>query len=224
MYNHGIMHAYYSGIPAFVTRKKRMYKTMDEFENFIKEKKIIDLEKGNIYSIFGIISIAILYVVPFYLFWKEKFTLRYLKELLIGIELNYNILIIIFIVIATIIIGIILHELIHGVTWAIFAKNGFKSIKFGILLKMLTPYCHCKEPLKVKQYVIGAIMPSIILGLLPAILAISLGNVILLAFGTLFTVVAFGDFMIIYLLKSENKDSYVLDHPSEAGYDILREK
>ena len=112
---------------------------MDEFENFIKEKKIIDLEKGNIYSIFGIISIAILYVVPFYLFWKEKFTLRYLKELLIGIELNYNILIIIFIVIATIIIGIILHELIHGVTWAIFAKNGFKSIKFGILLKMLTP-------------------------------------------------------------------------------------
>ena len=67
-------------------------------------------------------------------------------------------------------------------------------------------------------------MPSIILGLLPAILAISLGNVILLAFGTLFTVVAFGDFMIIYLLKSENKDSYVLDHPSEAGYDILREK
>ena len=197
---------------------------MDEFENFIKEKKIIDLEKGNIYSFFGIISIAILYVVPFYLFWKEKFTLRYLKELLIGIELNYNILIIIFIVIATIIIGIILHELIHGVTWAIFAKNGFKSIKFGILLKMLTPYCHCKEPLKVKQYVIGAIMPSIILGLLPAILAISLGNVILLAFGTLFTVVAFGDFMIIYLLKSENKDSYVLDHPSEAGYDILREK
>lgn len=196
---------------------------MNEFEDFIKEKKTIDLVKANIYSIIGMILIAILYFVPFYFLWKEKFTLHYLIENLKVIDLNSNSLTIVFIVFTTMIIGIILHELIHGLTWAIFAKNGFKSMKFGILLKMLTPYCHCKEPLKVKQYIIGAIMPSIILGFLPAILAIILGNIILLAIGSFFTIAAIGDFMIINLLKSENRNSYVLDHPSEAGCFILRE-
>ncbi|MDY3364446.1 DUF3267 domain-containing protein [Riemerella anatipestifer] len=197
---------------------------MNELENYIKEKKTIDLVEANIYAILGIIPIAILYFVPFYILWQEKFTLDYLKVSLKESNFISNSYPIAFIIFIAIIIGIILHELIHGLTWSIFTKNGFKSMKFGILLKMLTPYCHCKEPLKVKQYIIGAIMPSIILGLLPAILAIILGNIILLVFGTFFTIAAIGDFMIINLLKSENKDSYVLDHPSEAGCFIFREK
>lgn len=196
---------------------------MNELDNFTKEKKTIDLVKANIYAILGIIPIAILYFVPFYFLWKEKFTLNNLKENLKEMDFTYSSFSIVFIVFLTTIFGIILHELIHGLTWSIFAKKGFKSMKFGILLKMLTPYCHCKEPLKVKQYIIGAIMPSIILGIIPAILAIILGNILLLVFGTFFTIVAFGDFMIINLLKSENKNSYVLDHPSEAGCFIFRE-
>jgi hypothetical protein len=36
-------------------------------------------------------------------------------------------------------IGIILHELIHGITWAKYTKDGFKSIRFGVLWKFLTP-------------------------------------------------------------------------------------
>lgn len=197
---------------------------MNEFENFIKEKKTINLVKANIYSIIGILPIAFIYLVPFYFLWKDKFSLDYLMESLKVVNFNSNSLPMSLTIFATLIIGIILHELIHGVTWAVFAKNGFKSMKFGILLKMLTPYCHCKEPLKVRQYIIGAIMPSIILGLFPAILAIIQGNILLLAFGTIFTIAAFGDFMIINLLKNEDRNSYVLDHPSEAGCFVYREK
>ena len=197
---------------------------MNDFENFIKEKKTIDLVKANIYSILGIIPVAVLYFLPFYFIWEERFTLHYLRENLKTIDLNSNSMTIAFLAVTTMIIGIILHEIIHGLTWAIFTKNGFKSMEFGILLKTLTPYCHCKEPLKVKQYIIGAIMPSIILGLLPSILAIILGNIILLTFGGFFTIAAFGDFMIINLIKNENKNSYVLDHPSEAGCFIFRER
>jgi hypothetical protein len=68
-----------------------------------------------------------------------------------------------FIVLIALTIGIILHEL-HGITWAKYTKDGFKSIRFGVLWKFLTPYCHCKEPL-VKHYIIGGIMPAIVLGL-----------------------------------------------------------
>ena len=168
---------------------------MNDFENFIKEKKTIDLVKANIYSILGIIPVAVLYFLPFYFIWEERFTLHYLRENLKTIDLNSNSMTIAFLAVTTMIIGIILHEIIHGLTWAIFTKNRFKSM-----------------------------MPSIILGLLPSILAIILGNIILLTFGGFFTIAAFGDFMIINLIKNENKNSYVLDHPSEAGCFIFRER
>lgn len=125
-------------------------------------------------------------------------------------------------VVIVLLAGIVVHELIHGATFALFAKHGFKSIKFGILLKMLTPYCHCKEPLKVKQYIVGAIMPAIILGLLPGIIAIFTGNVFLLIFAIFFTGAAAGDFMIINLIYKEDKDTMGLDHPSEAGCFIFK--
>nr|WP_255669550.1 DUF3267 domain-containing protein [Myroides oncorhynchi] len=120
-------------------------------------------------------------------------------------------------------IGIIVHELIHGTTWAIFAKRGFRSMKFGILKEYHTPYCHCKEPLKVRPYSIGAIMPALILGFIPSIIAISIGNFGLLLFAIYFTMAAMGDFMIIYLIYKEDKDTWIQDHPSEAGYYLLKE-
>jgi hypothetical protein len=42
-------------------------------------------------------------------------------------------------------------------------------------------------------------------------------------FWIFFTMAAFGDFMIIFMLLKENKNSLVLDHPSEVGCYIYRE-
>jgi hypothetical protein len=95
-------------------------------------------------------------------------------------------------------------------------------MKFGVLWKTLNPYCHCQEPLRVRQYIIGAITPAIILGFIPSILAIVIGNLELLLFGMFFTMAALGDFLIINLLRKENKSDLVQDHPSEAGCYIYR--
>jgi hypothetical protein len=133
---------------------------------------------------------------------------------------NYWIILLVSIIVF--IIGIIVHELIHGVVWASYAKNGFKSIKFGVIWKMITPYCHCTEPLKLKQYIIGAIMPAIILGFIPAILALVVGNIALLIFGVFFIISGSGDFLIIHALRNEKKDTLVEDHPSEAGCYVYR--
>ena len=119
-------------------------------------------------------------------------------------------------------LGIAVHELIHGIAWAIFAKNGFKSMKFGVMWKLLTPYCHCKDALKVKEYIFGAIAPAILLGILPAIVAIFNGSISLLIFGMFFTMAACGDFLIINLIRKENWDDLVEDHPTEAGCYIYR--
>ena len=189
-----------------------------------REKLTIDLVKANIYALIGIIPIVILYVVPFYLVWKDQLTLTHVRSIILETEWLKSRAISFLIIISLIIIGIILHELIHGITWSFYTKNGFKSIKFGVLIKMLTPYCHCKEPLKVNQYILGAIMPAIILGVIPALLAILFGSIVLLAFGIFFTIAAMGDFLIIFLLRKENRNTLVLDHPTEPGCFIYRKK
>jgi hypothetical protein len=191
---------------------------MQELEDYKKEKLTVDLGWANVFGILLIIPIGLLFGLPFYFFWKPQIDIKQLLDNLglqgdgLGFPLIFGI----------IIFGILLHELIHGITWAKFAKGGFKSMKFGVWWKMLTPYCHCKEALNVRHYIIGVITPAIILGILPSVTAIMIGNLGLLFFGMFFTIAAVGDFLIINLLRKENGSDLVQDHPSEAGCYIYR--
>ena len=187
---------------------------MENQENYTKEKLTIDLVWANIFGVIILIPIVLMYGLPYFLIWKDEF--QFSDFSLIHFIGKF------WLVFAFIIAGVVAHELIHGIVWAKYAKNGFRSIKFGVMWKMLTPYCHCIEPLKVSQYIIGAIMPSIILGLIPAILAIITGNFLLLVFGIFFTMAACGDFLTIYALRNEKMDYLVEDHPSEAGCFVYR--
>lgn len=191
---------------------------MQELENYKKEKLTIDLVWANVFGILILMPIGVIFGLPFYFIWRPQIDINQFLDSTgpqgagLGFLLIFGIMI----------LGIILHELIHGITWAKFAKEGFKSIKFGVLWKMLTPYCHCKEALNVRQYIIGAITPAIILGIIPSVIAIIIGNFGLLIFGMLFTMAAGGDFLIINLIRKENSFDLVQDHPSEAGCYIFR--
>ena len=71
---------------------------------------------------------------------------------------------------------IVVHELLHGLTWSLFSEHHFKDIEFGFMKEFLTPYCTCMTPLSKSQYIWGALMPCIILGILPAALGIYWGR------------------------------------------------
>jgi len=176
----------------------------------------IDIVKANIFAILLAIPVALTYGIPYALLWHNGADA--VNQNSESVFNGVNILVILGIMF----LGIVVHELIHGVTWAIYAKRGFKSIRFGIMLKLLTPYCHCKEPLKVKHYIIGGIMPAIILGILPAIYGIATGDQGILMFGGFLTIAAGGDIMIVYLLRKEKMETMVQDHPSEAGCYVYR--
>lgn len=75
---------------------------------------------------------------------------------------------------------ILVHEFIHGITWAFFSPKGWKSISFGFIAEYLTPYCSCNEPMKKHQIIIGALMPTIVLGFVPGIIAIFIGSSLLI--------------------------------------------
>ena len=191
---------------------------MQELENYRKEKLTIDLVWANVFGVLILIPIGLLFGLPFYFIWKPQLDIKQYLDSAgpLGAGLGF------LLIFEILILGIVLHELIHGIIWAKFAKEGFKSIKFGVLWEMLTPYCHCKEALNVRQYIIGAIAPAIILGIIPSIIAIITGNLGLLIFGMLFTMAAGGDFLIINLIRKESSSDLVQDHPSEAGCFIYR--
>jgi hypothetical protein len=194
---------------------------MEQLENYQKEKLTINLVWANLFGILIIFPIVLIFGLPYYLIWGSGLSRQSFKDIISNISPEYfGIGALLFFLILT--LGIILHELIHGLTWARYTEKGFKSIKFGVLWSMLTPYCHCKEPLRVRQYLMGAITPAIFLGLIPALISIIIGNLGLLVFGIFFTMAAGGDFLIINLLRKEKMDNLVQDHPTEAGCFIYR--
>lgn len=115
------------------------------------------------------------------------------------------------------IVGIVLHELIHGITWKTAAAIPFSHIAFGFQLKTLTPYAHCKIPISKKAYVTGTLMPAIILGIIPFLVSLIRGDGWLLIIGVLFTFAAVGDFLIVYLIRTVEWNALVEDHPTNAG-------
>lgn len=120
--------------------------------------------------------------------------------------------------------GIVVHELIHGLTWAYFAKSGWESISFGVLWKMLTPYCHCSEPLQVKPYIIGALMPLFVLGIVPWVIGLAIGSFLTTLFGAFYIMAASGDILVAWKLRHEDAKCTVLDHPTEPGCIIYEEE
>ena len=117
---------------------------------------------------------------------------------------------------------IVAHELIHGLTWSLYAEHHFKDIEFGFMKEYLTPYCTCTTPLLKNHYIMGALMPCVVLGILPTAIGILLGSHLLFWTGIMMILAAGGDIMIVMKLlayKSQNRSEEILiyDHPTQAG-------
>lgn len=115
-------------------------------------------------------------------------------------------------------LSIIIHELIHGVFFARFAKNGFSSIHFGVKWKALAAYCHCSDIINVQQYRIILLMPVIILGFIPTIIGYIINDFSTILFGCCMIICGVGDFFSLWMLRNFDKDTMVMDHPDKVGF------
>lgn len=118
-------------------------------------------------------------------------------------------------------IGIVVHELLHALGWIWFGKLERSAIKLGIFWKALTPYAHAKVPLPVTAYRRGTFLPGLLLGLLPGLLGVLLGSFFVVALGFIFTLAAGGDFLILWLLRRVPRSAMIEDHPSKVGAYVL---
>ena len=172
---------------------------------------IIPIGRINAIALALIIPVAIIFGLPFALI--NGFDTVSIRNLNLSSIVGGGITIL-----AIFLAGAVVHEFLHGFTWSFFASKCWESISFGIKWEYLTPYCHCSEPLKKSHFIFGAIMPCIVLGLIPVIVSYFNGSFKLWFFGFFFTVAASGDLIAIWMLRKVAKNKMIQDHPEEMGF------
>jgi hypothetical protein len=171
-----------------------------------KKDLSVSMARANIVVMFISIPVVILQFAVFILLHGTK-----------KLEPTWNSIILLVVVM----LGIVIHELIHGVSWMIFGRKPLSAIKFGFQWKTFTPYAHLKEPVEVNAYRLGAFLPGFILGILTYILSLILGDGNLFWFSLLHTSAAGGDWLILWLIRNVKAGMQVEDHPTNAGCYVI---
>lgn len=125
------------------------------------------------------------------------------------------------VLIAVILLGVVVHELIHAITWVFFGHKPFSKIRFGFQWKTLTPYAHLTEPIEVNAYRLGGFMPGFMLGILIYGLSLLLGDGNLFWFSLIHTSAAGGDWLVLWLIRNLKPGQLVEDHPTQAGCYVI---
>lgn len=177
----------------------------------------------NLYGLLFVLPVLLLAGVPFLLIWCDM-KLGWPDCFFPLIQQNKPILqsaiqnpLWLFMAPLLIFFGIVMHELIHGLSMVAFTKNRWKSVSFGFNVRALAPFAHCSEPLKPDVYRFTLVMPGILLGDVPVIISWFTGNILFLCFGILFTWAAAGDVTVLWLSRHIT-GGMLQDHPDKVGF------
>ncbi len=175
-------------------------------QGYRKVDLTIDVKKATVITLVATVPLLVLYFVLFvWLNPNARIGMDSFEALLLFVAL---------------IVLVVVHELVHGITWSLFSEHGMKDIEFGVMRNTLSPYCTCSSALPRDKYLIGALMPLVLLGIIPSIVALATGSFWLLILGLIMTTSAGGDVMIVAkLLAYKTNAAEVLwyDHPTEGG-------
>lgn len=185
--------------------------------NVAKQEITVSHQKANLYSmLIGLVAVS-----PFLIayVWNYKRATHFLDVIS---ESPWNFLLAMVIGGSAVVLGTILHEAIHGLSWVLLGRRSLNSVEFGFSREAMMFYAHLKEPIGARVYRIGIVMPGLLLGILPALAGALTGNVPVLLFGMLFIVGAGGDFLVLWLIRGVAPDAQVEDHPSKVGCYVLQ--
>lgn len=146
-----------------------------------------------------------------------QFALFILLHGTVGLQPSVNLALLV----AAVLVGVVVHELIHGLSWVLFGNKPWQAIRFGFQWKTLTPYAHLREPVAIDAYRWGGFLPGLFLGIVPYLLSLALGNGNLFWFSLAHTSAAGGDWLVLWLLRKVQSGTQVEDHPTRAGCYVL---
>jgi hypothetical protein len=120
-------------------------------------------------------------------------------------------------------VSLYLHELLHGLGFILAGKAPRSDIRLGFSRKALSPYIHCPIPVSASAYRVSLLLPGLLLGIVPALAGTVFGIGWLTLYGMLMAVAALGDAQIAWLMRHLPGGTRVIDHPEEAGCEVLAE-
>jgi hypothetical protein len=176
--------------------------------NGTKRDMSIPMSEAANKSLLIAVAIAVIQIVPFFLAHGRPAISTHINIILYGFLLLF---------------GILLHELIHMLTWALFTKKPLKAFRLGFQWQSLAPYAHCKESMDIRPYRIGSFAPGLLLGILPWFISLFTGDILLFFFGFLYTTAASGDFFVLWVLRNIRPNTLVEDHPTNAGCFVIEQ-
>ena len=154
----------------------------------------------------AILFIVLLGVPTWLLFPNKEFALNVWELLLYALSF---------------IVFIVVHELLHGITFALFSGNGFKSITFGLVLRSGMAYCISKVPVKVPRARWSLMMPVYVVCVPLFVYGVWQSSLPLAILAILFASGSVGDFYYMWKLRGTDRSLYMYEEmPTKSGYEI----
>lgn len=121
-------------------------------------------------------------------------------------------------------IWLIIHELLHGIAFALFKNVKKENITFGMFLEKGVFYCMCKQNIPKKVILTSLLFPVTIIGLITLIIGMLLNHYELVFLSILNIVSSIGDIvMAIYFIKAPN-DIIYLDLDDCTSFTVISSK
>ncbi|MCA9973908.1 MAG: DUF3267 domain-containing protein [Anaerolineales bacterium] len=117
--------------------------------------------------------------------------------------------------------GLLLHEGLHALGFLLAGRAPRSAVRLAFNRRTLAPAAHCRVPLSLRAYRVAVLLPAVLLGLLPGILGIALGELWITLYGELMTLAATADLVILLAVRHLPPQARVLDHADRAGCWIL---
>jgi Putative zincin peptidase len=121
------------------------------------------------------------------------------------------------------VLGILAHESLHLVGFLFFGGVPRSSVRMGFQRRTLTPFAACRTPVPAGAYRKAALLPAVVLGLLPTIAAVIAGSAELALWAWAMLALAGGDLAAVWAIRRIPSTSLVLDHPSRVGCEVVDE-
>lgn len=173
-------------------------------------EQVISIPASAVYfsGIFSTLLSFLLFGVPFVIVWGPNIILAHFHDIPSVIHA--------FLILSLSVgVGIIAHELIHVICIITFSGDlRIKNIKFGFNLKNFAFYIQPQRKITIKVLRISLVSPALVLGIIPSLIAVAMGNFLLLYFGMIFTGASCGDFVLLWFLRKHDSKSLIQSVPS----------
>lgn len=137
---------------------------------------------------------------------------------------NYFVEFNILIFIVLIFMWLVLHELLHGIGFALFKEVDKKNITFGMFLEKGVFYCMCKQKINKKVILTSLLFPVTFIGVVTLIVGMVVNSFLLVYLSVLNIVSSIGDIvMTIYFLRAPD-DIIYLDLDDCTSFSVISKR